>query len=151
MTTQPRAKTAIKAHIKTAIENRTGAPLGGRAATANLHTCGAWTLLGYDADVLAWQARVDPTPLTTHGELAALLAGRPTYDLTQTGPRLQLDHRAPDHIAGRPPGHHATTGPFDVVPAHRCQERLDGNDVTGTTLRAPPRAVPVRGDDPVPF
>lgn len=117
------------------LENQAGAPLGARHAKPRLCPCSAWTLVGLDADTLAFTARVDPTPLTADGELAALLTARPTYTLTLANSRLQLDDRDRWRMAGRPPGRHTGPGvPYDVVPAHRCGQQLAAHLVATTNL-----------------
>ncbi|WP_426566401.1 hypothetical protein ACPPVT_07595 [Angustibacter sp. McL0619] len=124
------------------LEDQAGAPLGARTAKPRLCPCGAWTLLGLDAAVLARTARVDPTPLTTQGELVALLAGRPTYILTNAGGRLHLDHRDRYRTTGRPPHPGAA---YDVVPTHQCGTHLTGHLVTTTNLA--PAATPTARRD----
>lgn len=71
--------------------------------------CGRLQLTGH-AEGLAY--RVDPAPVTPHGELAALRSGRRSYGLIADG----LAYRDAARIAGdarrpRPP----------VLPAHRCE------------------------------
>jgi hypothetical protein len=90
------------------------------------HRCGR---IVFDAIVEGLPVHADPTPLTPIGELAALLAGRRTYDLA----RRELWHRdrwricrrehpvVADHRCGIPPppaGHVApvTRRPFPADP-----------------------------------
>lgn len=99
------------------LEETAGAPVGARYAKPRYCRCGRLTVVGLDADVLAFTVRVDPTPLTPAGELAAAITGRPTYELASLVGRLVLDRREPDHLTGRPPFPGAT---YDVLPAHDC-------------------------------
>jgi hypothetical protein len=128
------------------LADRDGAPLGARYAAPRLHHCGAWTLIGLDDDVLAFQARVDPTPLTPAGELACVLAGRPTYDLTRRGVRLVLDARDDHALRARPPA--APGARYDVLPAHRCHCPVPGAHAVPVVTRAPS---PAQSTDRVPF
>jgi hypothetical protein len=128
------------------LADRDGAPLGARYAAPRLHHCGAWTLIGLDDDVLAFQARVDPTPLTPAGELACVLAGRPTYDLTRRGVRLVLDARDDHALRARPPA--APGARYDVLPAHRCHCPVPGAHAASAVIRTP---VPALSFDRVPF
>lgn len=118
----------IPTWIARQIADRDGAPPGARYARPNLCTCGTWTLLGLDGDVLATTARVDPTPLTAQGELVALLTSRRTLTLTREGRRLVLDDRDPWRTAGRPAG--APGAAYAVVPEHRCHQNLTAHLVT---------------------
>lgn len=127
----------LKAHLETVA----GAPIGARNARPLLcPRCHAWTLVGLDADLLAFTARTDPTPLTAAGELVAALTSRTTYDLTQTGGHLQLWLRDPEHLRAHPPG----TGPNDVLPAHRCRQQLGGHLVTTSRHATTAHALPDR-------
>lgn len=129
-----------------------GAPLGARYAKPRLHTCGAWTLLGLDADTLAHTAHVDPTPLTTDGELTALLSGRRTYLLTRANGlgagRLVLDDRDRWRTRGRPAGQAGTD--YDVVPAHVCHRAFTGPLVTSSNL-APATSTAAARDQAPPY
>jgi hypothetical protein len=128
------------------LADRGGAPLGARYAAPRLHHCGAWTLVGLDDDVLAFTARVDPTPLTPAGELACVLAGRPTYDLTRRGTRRVLDARDDHALRARPPA--APGARYDVLPAHRCHQPVPGSSAAPAATWTP---VLVPSSDRVPF
>jgi hypothetical protein len=78
--------------------------------------CGAPVLAGLDAPVAGLPVRADPTPLTALGEAAALLAGRPTFDLTDIGGRKEITHRDVEQISG--------TRKYVVLAAHRCGQPL---------------------------
>lgn len=88
----------------------------GRHAHLKVHPCGAVVAVGLDADRCAIAVTCDTTPLSPVGEALAVIAGRPTYSLTRTGRRIQLNHRSQFHIAGSPAG----TRDYDVVAAHVC-------------------------------
>jgi hypothetical protein len=117
------------------LADRDGAPIGARYAAPRLHHCGAWTLIGLDDDVLAFTARVDPIPLTPAGELACVLAGRPTYDLTRRGTRRVLDARDDHALRARPPA--APGARYDVLPAHRCHQPVPGISAAPPATRTP--------------
>lgn len=129
------------------LETQTGAPLAARTAKPRLCHCGAWTLVGLDADTIATTARVDPTPLTAAGELTCILTARPTYDLTRVVGRLQLDPRDSHDMRGRPPA--APGARYDVVPAHVHGQALTG-PLTTDTVHAPAAAA-ARDLDHIPF
>jgi hypothetical protein len=115
----------IPTWLKTQLETAAGAALGARHAKPNLcRRCTTWTLVGLDADTLAFTARADPTNLTPAGELAALLGGRGTYTLTRTGNHHDLDDRDTHRITGRPPA--ASSARYAVLPAHRCGQPFTG-------------------------
>lgn len=78
--------------------------------------CRAPILVGLDADICAFTARADPTPIDEIGEAVALLTGRRTYDLTGTGSGKQLNAREEHNI----------TAPrkYLVFPEHRCGKSL---------------------------
>lgn len=74
--------------------------------------CDEPVLRGLDADIAAFPARTDIYPLSLHGEVQALMAGRRTYEL-----RLgELDHRDRWMITGRP------ASSITVVADHVCEE-----------------------------
>lgn len=89
----------------------------GRAvkATACRH-CHRPTLTGLDNDMCAGVAHTDPEPLSPLGEALALLTGRATYALRQTGGRHELQLRDPWQIAGKPAG----TDRADILAEHSC-------------------------------
>lgn len=93
--------TWLKAHLLA-----TGAlsPDGyGRAIRAAVcRGCGAHVLRGLDADRLALPCIADPEPVSSIGEVAALLAGAATYDLlTVSNRRAELQRRDQFRIGGR--------------------------------------------------
>lgn len=92
------------------------AGIGRRAQARGCNRCRGRIITGWDGDVCALIAEVDPTPLSTLGEALAQLQGRRTYTLASEGGRLVLNDRTPGRIGHRPAG----TGHFDVMPEHRC-------------------------------
>jgi len=101
--------------------------------------CGVWTLTGHAEGE---PARADPLPLDEHGEYAALMAGRTTYNLHVeiTGrryltPRTSIEIAAPRRCV--------------VVTAHRC-----GRPIGSAPPPPPPGARAASGpapDDEPPF
>lgn len=77
--------------------------------------CGTYTLVGLDADTLAFEAHAEPTPTTSAGELQALLAGRRTWTLhhgrleqrdaddIRLDPADQAGNIHAEHTCGSPP------------------------------------------------
>lgn len=94
-----------------------GAPqrtaLGRRPQLVTCHTCGATILTALDADRCAITAKLDPYPLTPHGEVWALQAGRPTYLVADH----ELTRRDRWNIPGRPPSRDRT-----VLTWHQCDQ-----------------------------
>lgn len=89
----------------------------GRAVRATAcRKCHAHTLTGLDGDLCAGVARVDPEPIDAIGEALALLTGRRTYCLHNSGDRYELQLRDQWKITGAPAG----TRPYDVVAEHTC-------------------------------
>ena len=74
--------------------------------------CGAPLLVGLDGDVAALTAKADPVAISCHGEAAALLTGRATYDAVPVGKNVQLSPRWVWHI--RAPRRYV------VLAEHRC-------------------------------
>jgi hypothetical protein len=60
--------------------------------------------------------RADPTPLTALGEAAALLNGRPTFDLSDVAGRKELTYRSRDQISA--------PRKYPVLAAHECGKSL---------------------------
>lgn len=93
---------------------------GGVTRTTRLQVCTrchVTILTGLDADYAALTARADPTPLDRLGEVLALAAGRPTYDLApRGGQKRQLDYRDEYRISGH--------RRYPVLPAHKCGQPL---------------------------
>jgi hypothetical protein len=101
------------------IETKTGQELGQRRArVVGCKQCGEPVFRGLDADIAALEVCTDVRPLNAAGELAALIAGRATFELTWERGRGRYELRRRDQwqIAGRPPG----TGGMDVLAAHHC-------------------------------
>lgn len=78
-------------------------------------TCSAHVIVGLDADMCAFTARADPTPLSRIGEVLALAAHRATYTYTGKPPRLDSRDKyaitrasaaevivLPEHVCGAP-------------------------------------------------
>jgi hypothetical protein len=105
------------------LATKTGAdprgPANPRAHWRQCRQCGAACLAGLDADVMALQAFVDPTPLDARGEALALLSDRRTYTL-RLRPKPRLDRRDADAITGEPAG----TPGLTVLPWHHCHTPL---------------------------
>lgn len=89
-----------------------------RARARRCTTCRTYLLAGLDGDLCAFPAYVDPTPLSAHGEAAALILGRRTYALWHRGGRLELTPRDRWQIKGSPAGHPKNR--FDVHAEHIC-------------------------------
>lgn len=100
-----------------------------RRAKPMLHrTCRQLVIAGFDNDTCAFDAWTEPAPLTPHGELAALLDERRTYDLD--GERLYRRDQA--SIPGRPPSPRRT-----VLAEHRCHSPLPVDWLETSTPSAP--------------
>ena len=96
---------------------------GGRGVRASwCRVCGVAILSGLDADVCAFHAVVDATPLDAVGEMIALLADPPrtTYTLDRLGHAPRLTRRRAYDLQARPAGMRADLKTWDVLPAHRC-------------------------------
>jgi hypothetical protein len=74
-----------------------------RARLTRCRRCRQPILVGLDADICAFPARVDPFPVDEIGELKALASERPTYQVHETIGRVELDYRTQWHVAGTPP------------------------------------------------
>lgn len=85
------------------------------------------------------RACVDPTPLNTAGEIAAIVAGLPTYTLLRSG----LVHRDPSRIADP---WMAQAGP--VLPQHACHRPIPADH---RAVTAPAAARPVADPDVCPY
>lgn len=104
-----------------------------RARPRPCASCGAWTVCGLDADMLALEARCDTTPLTALGEVLVLATGRRTAELVQTRGRFQLEQRWADHIESRPAG----AGRYDVLAEHRCRQPIPPSYAAATSHHRP--------------
>lgn len=81
--------------------------------------CHHITLHGITAEGLS--THLDPTPLNTHTEAAALIAGRMTWHMTRN---METCWRSPSKITWRPAGNHADYAAFAE---HEC-----GNPIPAT-------------------
>lgn len=106
-----------------------------RARPRTCVRCQAWTVAGLDADILALEARCDPTPLSALGEVLALVDGRRTVDLIRTRGRLELEQRWGEHIDTFPAG----GGHGDVLASHVCGQPIPAT-WSATSVHAPPRS-----------
>lgn len=86
--------------------------------------CHAPILTGIDADVCAFTARVDVTPLDPMGEVVAVVGGRHTYTLNRRGSTAILTRRNSSAITRQPAGGHNILTPYDVLPEHACGQPL---------------------------
>jgi hypothetical protein len=103
----------------------------GRTVRSRVHApCGEVTLAGLDADVAAFEAIVDPYPLTPVGEVEALRADRRTYRLADR----RLEPRTGRTITGHPPGPDCR-----ILATHRCGQPIpDGWKAPPPPRRPPP-------------
>ena len=96
----------------------------GATRTARSHRCPkchTWTVIGLTPEPCSHRAVLDPSPLSCAGELAALLAGRWTYDLGVHGGRLEIEDRDSFTIAGSPAERpDAYRRASDVLTTHAC-------------------------------
>ncbi len=124
----------LAAHLAAVTAQDPGSGNTDRARPGRCPACGASVLVGLDDTVAAFRAVADPTPLDRAGEVAALLADRDTYRLTDP-PRVSLRRRDRWQITGAP----ADT--CVVVPAHSCHAPLAPTPATAdqrsTDARAP--------------
>lgn len=113
--------------------------------------CRAPIITGTDADYCAEVILADVTPLSTTGEMVALLGGRTTYTLEQplTG-CARLFRRNTNRIARQQPGkprmpwHH-----YDVIAGHQCGQEIP-DTLTIPTMLAP-HALEIDPNEPPPF
>jgi len=132
-------------HLAQAIEAKTGQERGQRRArVVGCKTCNEPVFSGLDGDIAALEVRTDVRPLNAAGELAALIAGRTTYELTWncSNGRYELEWRSQWQIVGRPPG----TPGIDVLATHVC-----GTNVGAGRLQTGPAAVMVQLPAEPPF
>lgn len=87
-----------------------------RVSATRCRTCGHRILTGLDDDICAHAARLDPTALSSLGELAAQLTGLATYQLRRDGNRIVIDRRDQFSIEGDP----ADTHTRPIHPEHQC-------------------------------
>jgi hypothetical protein len=93
--------------------------------------CGHTILTGLDADTAAMPIRTDPTPITALGELTALMAGTPTYELRWLTNHYEIDYRDQHRIKGNPPG---IWKGGDVLVSHRCELPFPDEFTTDTNI-----------------
>lgn len=101
-------------------------------------TCRAPILSGLDANLAAFRAEADPTPLTALGEALTTLDSIRTLDLTVSGTTGRLTRRGRWRIPSMPAGGRApgVGDRYDVLPEHHCGR------VTPAAWSAPARALP---------
>jgi hypothetical protein len=119
MTTNAYARQAAKK----ATEVKTGAPAGSRGArVVCCRNCAAPVFRGLDADLMALEVTLDVRPVNAAGELAALIEGRRTYELSWIARpgRYEIERRDHFRISGRPPG----TSGIDVLTSHVCGQTI---------------------------
>jgi hypothetical protein len=92
--------------------------------------CRGAVLVGLDGDVAAGTARVDPAPLNSLGEAAALIDGRRTYTISGDKHRKQIDYRQDWHISEGTKGRH-------VVAEHKCEWTPPREHIQFTPRTAP--------------
>lgn len=130
-------------HVRRHLEATGVLTADGFSRRARLHPCRACAqpvVSGLDANVCALTGHADPHPLTASGEVAALLDGRTTYELTDRVDRSELDARDTWDIRARPAG-----GDPPVLAEHRCRQPIPA-DWQATTSRTP--APPDSADPP---
>ena len=94
-----------------------------KAKVGRCPMCGARVLTGLDSDPAGIPVRADITPLRDgHEELAALLAGRATFDLRKIGRLPRLRFRDQYQVADKPPD--TTT----VLAEHKCNGQENGSN-----------------------
>lgn len=91
------------------------------AVWTRCRNCDEIILVGLDADILAQDATVDPTPLDAAQELICALTGRPTYTAQVRGQSVEIWYR--QISIERPPN---AAGTWPVVPTHKCGARFPG-------------------------
>lgn len=111
--------------------------------------CGLLTLEGDDADMLAFQTRVDPTPvqLDPVAEANGILQARYFYQATPANrPHAYKLHNLITHNQGA--GHLYRGSTFtNVLPSHNCTHGY----LMEPLLAQTPDPKPVHPDDPPPF
>ena len=111
-----------------------------RLRVAACASCAATVLVGDEDDRIAGSVRAEPWRLTTDGEVAAIVLGRPTWRLWGAWPA----YRAVERLVGV--GRPATPSAAScvVVAAHVCGTRLDGEPIRAGIAHT-------RSDDEIPF
>lgn len=100
-----------------ALEIKTGGFRG--AHWERCRNCRQIILEGLDADIAALTVQADPTPINPRQETACHLTARPTYTVTMTSRRIELDRRDQWSIGEPSPS-------FPILPAHKCGARFPG-------------------------
>jgi hypothetical protein len=116
-----------------------------RARLVACPRCRQAVIRGLDDPDNAMEARCDPWPLSVQGEVAALVEGLGTFDLSREGDGRALDYRYAESIQGRPAG---LTPDWDVVVEHRCGRGPQG--VAPSMIRAK-TYIPYAAVDFIPF
>lgn len=88
-----------------------------RARIRPCPNCHDLILVALDGDRCAFEAHVDPDPLTALGEALAVIDNRHTWTLRRSGDGYVLDPRDATSIAYRPAG---TEPRADILRQHRC-------------------------------
>ena len=111
-----------------------------RLRVAACATCAAVVLTGDEDDRVAGVVRADPWRLTTAGEVAAIVLGRPTWRLWGSWP----SYRAVERLVGIGAPSSLTAAQCVVVGAHVCGTRLDGEPIKAAIAHT-------RADGEIPF
>jgi hypothetical protein len=111
-----------------------------RLRVAACASCAAVVLVGYEADRIAGQVRADPWRLTTDGEVAAIVLGRPTWRVWGAWGA----YRAAERLVGHGDVPRPSAADCVVVAAHVCGTRLDGEPIRAAVAHT-------RADDEIPF
>lgn len=113
------------------MDEATGATRRARAVACE--RCGLAVWRGIDEEWGGMAVDCDPLPLSRIGEAQAVMYGRRTYELSESGGRLELWRRDRWRIKSRPAG----TKRMDVVVGHDCgnTQQFD-TDETNRPIRA---------------
>jgi hypothetical protein len=108
--------------LRRAIEEKNPNTFGRHARWEICGLCSAIILTGWDAyDDYAGHYKLDPAQLDTMAELAALLAGRDTFELRHDDDGNKTISRRDQHrILASPASSHR----WPVLPQHRCRQPL---------------------------
>lgn len=110
--------------------------IGRKVRAGACRGCGRTVLRGLDADRCGLPASVDPAPVSDAVELAALLAGRWTYELHRVAGGHEIDLRDEHRVRGHP------ASQIPVLVEHRCGAQLPGLPPDPPALRTTPTEVP---------
>jgi len=103
-------------------------------------SCAATLLAGDEDDRVAGAVRADAWRLTTAGEVAAIVLGRPTWRLWGSWP----SYRAVERLVGIGAPATLSAAQCVVVGAHVCGTRLDGEPIQAAIAHT-------RAEDEIPF